>query len=139
MGHPAVENVTPFAYEPVFVADEDGRPLLVALVKATLDIGAAGLALAERQEPPAFAGVPCGDPATSSWKYEPEGGLAKPATDVVLVGSAVAPRRGTTELLVALQVGTLRKGVRVVGDRVFFKSVGSVAMTKPVPFEAIPL
>lgn len=139
MGHPAVENATPFAYEPVFVADEEGRPLLVALVKGTWDITPAGLVLAETQEPPAFAGVPNGDPETSSWRYEPEGGLLKPATDVVLVGTAAARKRGTTELLVALQVGPLRKGVRVVGDRVFFKSVGSVGMTRPVPFETMPL
>jgi hypothetical protein len=139
MGHPAVENATPFAYEPVFVADEEGRPLLVALVKGTFDVGPAGLAVAATQEPPAFAGVPLGDPESSSWRYEPEGGLLKPATDVVLVGTAVAPAPGTTEMLVALQVGPLRKGVRIVGDRIFFKSLGSVGMTKPVPLETVPL
>jgi hypothetical protein len=55
------------------------------------------------------------------------------------VGSAVAPRPGTAEVLVALQVGPLRKGVRVVGDRAFFKTVGGVGMTKPMPFERVPL
>ncbi|HYD41573.1 MAG TPA: DUF2169 domain-containing protein [Anaeromyxobacter sp.] len=139
MGHPAVENATPFAFEPVFVADEEGRPLLVPLVKATYDIAATGLTLAEEQQPPLFEGEPNGDPEVASWRYEPEGTLPKPATDVVLVGSAVAPRAGTTELMVALQVGPLRKGVRVLGDRVFFRSVGGVGMSRPAAFEEIPL
>lgn len=139
MGHPAVENGTPFAYEPVFVADEEGRPLLVAVVKGTWDLVPGGLALAEQQEPVLLAGLPWGDPATSSWRHEPEGGWLKPATDVVLVGSAVAPGPGTREMLVAIQVGPVKKGVRVVGDRVFFKSLLSVGMSDPVPFESVPL
>jgi hypothetical protein len=36
-------------------------------------------------------------------------------------------------------VGPLKKGVRVVGDRAFFKTLGGVGMTKPVPLERIPL
>lgn len=139
MGHPAVENATPFAFEPVFVADEEMRPLLVPLVKATYDVGAAGLTLATEQVPPILEGVPNGDPEVASWRYEPEGSLPKVATDVVLVGSAVAPRAGTTELMVALQVGPLRKGVRVIGDRVFFRSIGGVGMSRPAEFDRIPL
>jgi hypothetical protein len=139
LGHPAVENATPFAYEPVFVADEEGRPLLVAVVKGTWDIVPGGLALAGAQAPVALAGVPRGDPETSSWRYEPEGGWLKPATDVVLVGTAVAPKVGTREMLVAFQAGALRKGVRVVGDRVYFKSLLSVGISDPVPFERMPL
>jgi hypothetical protein len=139
VGHPAVDNTSPFAFEPLFVADEEGRPLLVPLVKGTWDLGEAGITLAAEQPSPVLAGLPWGEPEISSYRYEPECGWPKPATDVVLVGSAVAPRPGTTELLVALQVGPLKKGVRVVGDRAFFKSVGSVGMTRAVPFERIPL
>lgn len=139
MGHPAVENRTPFAFEPVFVADEDGRPLLVPTVKGTWELTAGGPTLAEEQVPPVLEGQPWGDPATSSWRLEPEGTLPKPATDVVLLGSAVAPRAGTAEVLVAFQVGPLKKGVRVVGDRAFFRAIGGVGMTKAAPFERIPL
>ncbi len=139
MGHPAIDNQTPFAFEPVFIADEEGRPLLVPVVKGTWAVGPAGLSLLAEQPAVLLEGEAHGDPATSSWRYEPEGTLPRPATDVVLVGSAVAPKPGTTEMLVALQVGAVKKGVRVVGDRAFFKSVGSVGMTKPVPFERVPL
>ncbi len=139
MGHPATENLTPFVFEPVFVADEEGRPLLVAVVKATYALSPDGLTLAQEQEPPLLAGDCYGEPETASYRYEPEGGLAKPATDVVLVGSAAAPRANTTELLVAFQVGPLKKGLKVVGERAFFKTLTDVGMTKPVPFEKIPL
>jgi hypothetical protein len=139
VGHPSVENATPYAFEPVFVADEEGRPLLVPVVKGTWDLSEAGITLAAEQAPVTLEGEPFGDPETSSYRYEPEGLLPKPATDVVLVGSAVAPKPGTTELMVALQVGSLKKGVRVLGDRAFFKSMGGVGMTKPAPFERIPL
>jgi hypothetical protein len=139
MGHPTVENGAPFAFEPIFLADEEGRPLFVPTVKATWELAARGLVLAAEQVPPVLAGEPRGDPATTSWRLEPEGTLPKPATDVVLLGSAVAPKPATTEMLVALQVGPLRKGVRIVGDRAFFKAVGGVGMTRPAPFERIPL
>src|SRR5262249_8119313 len=95
--------------------------------------------LAEEQIPVNPAGEAYGDPAESSYRYEPECAFAKPATDVVLVGSAVAPKPGTTEMVVAFQVGSLKKGVRVLGDRVFYKSVGSGGRRKPVPFARIPL
>jgi hypothetical protein len=139
MGHPEVENETPFTFEPLFLAEEEGRPLLVPVLKATYDIKATGLALAEDQLPLNLAGEPYGKPGESSYRYEPECAWPKLATDVVLVGSAVAPRPGTTEMVVGFQVGRLQKAVRVLGDRAFYKSLGSVEMTKPVPFERVPL
>src|SRR5437016_2718537 len=100
MGQADVQNGTPFAFEALFLADEEGRPLLVPVVKATYEIAARGLTLAEEQIPLNPAGDAYGDPAESSYRYEPECAFVKPATDVVLVGSACAPRSGTTEMLV---------------------------------------
>jgi len=92
MGHPSAENGTPFAFEPLFLADEEGRPLLVPLVKATYDITPGGMVLAAQQVPPCLAGEPYGDLETSSYRCEPECGFTKPATDVALVGAPA--RRG---------------------------------------------
>jgi len=139
MGHPAIENATPFWVEPLFLADEEGRSLLVPLVKATYEVTAKGTVLASEQIPVKPEGEPWGEPGKSSFRYEAEGTLPKPATDVGLVGSAVAPRGGTTEMLVTLQVGPLKKAVRLLGDRTFFKTVGGVGLTKPATFERIPL
>jgi hypothetical protein len=139
VGHPAIDNGTPFAVEPLFLADEEGRPIVVPVVKATYAIGPRGASLAEAQEPVKPEGEPWGDPAESSYRYEPECAFAKPATDVVLVGSAVAPKPGTAELLVAFQVGPVKKGVRVLGDRAFYKAAGGIGVTRPIPFERVPL
>lgn len=140
MGHPTIENLTPFTFEPLFLADEEMRPLLVPVVKATFEISPHGkLTPAEEQEPLQMAGKRWDDSDESSDRYEPEAAFFKPATDVVLVGHAHALERNTRELLVALKVGALQKGVKVIGDRVWFKSMGSIAMTKPAPFERIPL
>lgn len=138
MGHPAIDNGTPFAVEPVFTSDEEGRPLLVPVVKATYRIGADEvLALAEEQAPVLVGGEQYGKPEESSYKYEPESVPLKPATDVALLGHAHGG--GAPEVMVALQVGPLRKMVRVVGDRVWFKSMGSVGISKPRPVDQVPL
>ncbi|HSP78881.1 MAG TPA: DUF2169 domain-containing protein [Myxococcaceae bacterium] len=139
MGHPSTENETPLVLEPLYLADEEMQPLLVLVVKATYAIGRDGLTLAEEQEPVNVAGEYWGEPESSSYRYEPECAFFKPATDVVLVGHAHAPAPDTRELLVALQVGPVRKGVKVVGDRTWYRSMGSISATRPQPFERMPL
>jgi len=139
MGHPAVENGTPFIVEPVFLTDEDAKPLLVVTVKATYEFadGPGELAVAPKQAPVALAGEYWGPPEESSYKYEPEATRLKLATDVALVGHAHG--RGATDVIAGLQVGQIRKVLRVVGDRVWFKSLGSVGMTKPKKIDTVPL
>lgn len=139
MGQPELENQTAFACEPLFLSDEENRALLVPVIKATYDITAVGLSLAETQVPVNLAGEMYGDRTKTSYRYEPECAFIKLATDAVLVGTAVAPRSGTREMLVAFQVGPLKKGVRVLGDRVFVRTVTGVGMTRPVSFERVPL
>ncbi|WP_426755746.1 DUF2169 family type VI secretion system accessory protein [Myxococcus sp. Y35] len=139
MGHPTVENETPFAFDMMGLADEDGRPLLLLVVKATYAIGATGLMLADTQVPVTWRGESWGRPGESSDKYEPESAFIKLATDVALIGHAYPPQKGATEVLVALQVGPLKKAVRVLGERTWFKSMGRVAPTRPLPIETIPL
>ncbi|HYH94979.1 DUF2169 domain-containing protein, partial [Hyalangium sp.] len=43
------------------------------------------------------------------------------------------------ELLVSLRVGPVEKSVRVMGDRVWTKGLGFTSMTRPEPFERMPL
>ncbi len=141
MGHPEVENRTPFAFEALYLVDEELRPLVVPLVKATFGIGADGrCARAEAQIPPNLDGECWGDdPETSSYRYEPEVAFVKPATDVVLIGHAYAAQANTTEMRVGLRVGELSKQALIVGDRVWFRTAGVVSATKPRPFEKMPL
>lgn len=141
MGHPEVDNRTPYAFQALYLADEEFRPLVVPLVKATFTIAADGRCRrADEQLPPNLEGECWGDdPETSSYKYEPEVAFVKPATDVVLIGHAYAPDAQTTEMRVGLRVGALSKQLLVTGDRVWFRTAGIVSATKPRPFEKMPL
>src|SRR5688572_23592935 len=106
MGHPAAENRTPFAFAPLFLADEETRPLLTVVIKGTFVIGQDGRCQrADEQLPLNTGGELWGEPETSSYRYEPEVAFFKPATDVVLIGHAWAPRAGTTEGNVGVKVG----------------------------------
>jgi hypothetical protein len=122
------------------VADEEGRPIVAPLVKATFDILPGGaLDLAEEQIAIDFAGAHHGEPGQSSLRFEPEVAFVKPATDVVLIGHAHAPARHAVAVDVALQVGPLARALRVSGDRVWAKRFFGSAPTDPAPFEKIPL
>ncbi|ATB41507.1 hypothetical protein CYFUS_006973 [Cystobacter fuscus] len=135
----AINNQTPFAVEPLALADEELRPLVVVVVKATYLLEKDGLKLADTPVPVSLTGETWGEPGQSSYRYEPETAFTKLATDVVLNGHAYAPARNTTELEVEVRVGPLRKVVRVVGDRVWVRSLGQVSMTRPLSFEKLPL
>ncbi|WP_437669517.1 DUF2169 family type VI secretion system accessory protein [Sorangium sp. So ce131] len=141
MGHPAIDNTTPFAFEPLFLADEEGRPLLVVLVQATFVLHPVrGLERAEQQVPPSLTGELWGpDASTSSYKIEPVFAFLKPATDVVLIGHAQAPRHAVPELQVVFRVGPVKKAVRVLGDRAWVRGAGALVPSRPRPLDRIPL
>lgn len=142
VGHPLVDSQSPFAFAPLFLTDEEMRSLFVPLVKATFKIRTdeSDLVLAEEQVAVAMAGEFWGDPETSGYKYEPEVAIEKLATDVVLIGSAHAPKPGVTEVDVGFRVGPLKKVARVFGDRVWRKTLGVARMSKPEPIDKpIPL
>lgn len=140
MGHPSIRNNTPFAFEPLFLFDEDGRALMSAISKATYIFDEKNrLSLSKAQASVNWEGEYRGDPDCSSYRYEPETAFFKPATDVVLIGSACAHRSRTTEIDVGFQVGNIKKAIRVIGDRIWEKSMGIVTMTDPEPFEKMPL
>jgi len=136
---PEITNSTPFRYEQVWVADEQGAHVLVSIVKATYEIQGQRLAVAAEQAPLDLLGTFWGDPAQSSYKYEPETAFTKLATDVVLIGHARPPTVGATTADVGLKVGSLQKIARVFGDRYWVKSGGSIVASKPQPIERMPL
>jgi len=140
MGHPQIENRTPFAFAPLFVADEDGRPVIATLVKATFDVSPRGdVTVAEAQEPVNFAGKHYGEPGKSSVRIDPEVAFVKTATDCVLLGHATATRP-TTQMDVGFGVGQLYKVARVTGDRWWVDGpMGGLVMSSPELIEKIPL
>jgi len=140
VGHPAIENLTPFAFDLLFVSDESGRPILAPVAKATYEIRQGGvIAPAEKQMPLNLGGEFATKNPESSYKYEPETAFFKPATDVILIGHAVAPRRAASSVTVNLAVGPVAKSVRVFGDRVWQSTFGGTYISDPEPFETVPL
>jgi hypothetical protein len=140
MGHAEIENKTPFAFEVMHLLDEEARPIVTALVKGTFQIDRGYCTVAEKQIPVNTGGECNGeDPATSSYKYEPEVAFFKGATDVVLIGHAYAPRSGTTQMLTTLQVGPVAKQVNVFGDRGWYAAGGQIGASRPNAFEKMPL
>jgi hypothetical protein len=141
MGHPAIDNQTGFAFEPLSLLDEEARPLVVPLIKGTFSIVPDGrCTVAAEQVPICLDGETFGDdPEVSSYKYEPEVSFFKPATDVILNGHAYPPKAGATEVMVGFRVGPMQKQARVSGDRVWFRVAGQVSATRPLKFDRIQL
>lgn len=146
MTYQGLKNHTAFTAEPLLLADEQGRDVLVVLVKCTYHIQAQGkLVLAETQTPLCLAGEYWGEPGLSSLKYAPECAFNKTATDVALIAHAYAPKgTAVTALEVSLRVGPLYKTVRVIGDRLWHKSFmgmlgNSWEMSPPQTFTTMPL
>jgi hypothetical protein len=125
----------------IFAApNPDGVDSLYTIIKGTYALNrldASGFpAVAEEQVPPVLADEYHGDPIKSSVRVASDLSLVKPATDVLLIGTAYAPNgRATTWMDVSLTAGPLRKFVRVFGDR-FWRSGDP---TRPQPFERMPL
>jgi hypothetical protein len=77
-----------------------------------------------------------GDPDWSTVQYESELAPAKKATDVVVIGSAHAPRgEPVHEMVAGVRVGEHRKLLRIIGDRRCHWREGDVPVfSEPEPF-----
>jgi hypothetical protein len=134
-----VDNQTPFAAALSVFPDADGVETAYLVVKATYTLTAAEPVLAERQAALLAADVYWGDPAASSLRAAGEFALAKPATDVLLSGRAVAPGPDTRVADVRLRVGPVSQTVRVFGERRWSRSGGRWRPGPPAPWERMPL
>ncbi len=133
-------NRTPHAVALIPFSDVEGHNRAGVVIKGTWAVApGAEPALADEQQPVLRCDLRNGDAPQASLRYAADLGWPKPATDVALVGHAYAPRARSTEVDVGLTVGRVRKVVRVVGDRAWYRSIASWQITKPRPFEKIPL
>ncbi len=140
MAQAQITNHTACEVETLFANDEDFRPLVTPIIKATFDIFPEGrLKFAEQQIPVNLAGEYLGDPETSSYIYEPECAFTKPATDVIVIGDAVSGSGPVTHLLVEIRVGGLYKKLGVIGERYWLKRPLGYAISEITPFESMPL
>lgn len=135
-----IDNRTTFTALPLFVADEDGRPLVAVVAAAAWSIAADGrLSLLPEQPAIELAGTWWGEPGTSSPRIASEAVFIKPATDIVVHGHAYAAKRDTTVSEVAISVGPVATIFRVSGERMWQKSFFGQRIADPAAFERVPL
>jgi hypothetical protein len=134
-----IANHTPFSASLSVFPDLEGVESAYAVVKATFEMDSSGLTLSRQHLSLLGADVFWGDPVKTSLRAAGEFGLPKPSTDILLTGSAVAPRPGTQVMDVSLRVGPVVKRVRVFGERRWYRAHASWKISEPAPFERMPL
>ncbi|QBE66541.1 DUF2169 family type VI secretion system accessory protein [Pseudoduganella lutea] len=121
--------------------DAAGREHLVVVAKATWSIPASGQRPRPQiPQPLVQSDIYAGDPGQSAMLYGADFARFKPRCDILFNASAHAPDgEPVPEIVVAWQVGAVRKGLRVLGPRVWRSHIGILTMSKPEPFTTLPL
>lgn len=133
-----IENRTPFAAATQVILDADGQEVVVAAFSASFsgEVGVEGLTAADDQVPVTFGDVPFGEPGLSSTRYESDIVPGKPSAEIVVNGTAHAPRgEPVAEMTVGVLCGPVRKVLQVTGDRIF----DAGAFSRPHPFTTMPI
>lgn len=136
-----LENRTPFSAERAWVRDQRGAEVWLVAVKGTFLINSDGrLSLAEKQEKVYLSPIFRGPPEGYSLDYDSDLHHMKNCTDVLLKGHAWAPGgKPASKFDVSLKLGPVNKVVRIMGDRIWKKSIVGLKMTKPLSFIKMPV
>ncbi|AKT40745.1 DUF2169 family type VI secretion system accessory protein [Chondromyces crocatus] len=142
----SLSNGTPYAALAAPFVSPDGREVVVTLVKGTFAVRAQGrVVLADEQAPVRVADVlhapiseadpPLpGAPTESSIRYPSDLSPGKRGGDLVIVGEAIASKP-VSFVDVMVQVREQRAPLRVHGERVYYRSLGRIAVGPAAPFE----
>jgi hypothetical protein len=127
------------AFEISVGQDDQGQPIFAVLLKRTYDIRANQAAVRAEQDNPLVQTdvyYDDGDPRHATVKYESDMVPYKLATDVVVVGKAHSSTgKPATQLDAAVEIGGIRKVIRVIGDRkCIYRKNRLPGFTDPVPF-----
>ena len=136
-----IRNRTPLAAALHITLDKRAAEHLVLCVKGTWTLSEGARARFAEQQADILPADECvGEPGLSSVRYEADMGAAKLATDCALVGSAIAPKRGTREMEVFFRVGPVQQKAKVVGERRWTGGVlGAWIASGAEAFERVPL
>ncbi len=134
-------NHTPFPALAFEGRDRDDRAWHVLALRMTLSLGASGPRLAKAQRPLVLADAHHGDPAATSLVDESDLCPTRPATDVLLRGTAWAPGGAETPSWeVSVRAGSAYRRARVMGPRWWERAGGDAwRLTEPLPCTAVPL
>lgn len=122
--------------------DKAGREYLVVAVKGTfaLPLDGSDPQLAEEQLPLIEADQFTGEPGFSATLYESDYAPVKPRCDVLLNATAFAPGgQPTTGMEAGFKVSTITKVIKVVGNRFWYVGGGGIGITRPQPFQQMPI
>lgn len=130
-----LKNNTSFNTGFALFPDANGIDHLYIMAKATFLIGDQWT-FAEQQFPLYQGDEYWGEPGESSLKNLDEHHIGKPATDILMYGLACSPgQRPVRQMDVGLEVGVLRKAIRVFGDRYW----QNYQISQPQPFVNMPI
>lgn len=137
----ALSNKTPYAAERNWIRDKQGVHWWLVAVRATFTVAPDGrLALADEQLPPVLAPEHHGEPGKSSLRFDSDLLATKPTTDVIVVGSAHAPRgKPATSVPVVLRFDRVEKQLVVHGERAYYEGVAGLTTSAPRPFTTRPI
>jgi hypothetical protein len=134
-----IRNGSPFVAGIALLPNADGIDTLYLAVKGTFTLEAVPR-VADEQTPIVAAPKHVDDPESSGVTHAPDLGLSKPSTDVLVVGSAIAPGgRPTRRVDVSVTVGPVQAAALVQGDRVWEDAVVGYRASPPNAFTDIPL
>ncbi len=134
-----VDNRTPFTATLAVFADVGGVETAYLAVKAAFQITPDGLLPTTRPVPLLPGDVYWGDPALTGLRAAGELTLSKPATDVVVLGSAVAHGEGVRAMPLSLRVGPVASRLLVFGPRRWQKQGLQWKPSDPEVFHRVPL
>jgi len=137
-----LRNNTPFTCQQLPLLDKKGANILRIVLKAGYGFTRDGqLQIAENQPEVVMEDKYWGEPGQSSVRYESDITLDKPQTDLVINGSAHAPRgQAVHEMNVNVYYqGQILKALRVFGDRVWKRGPLCWRKTTPRPFVKMPI
>lgn len=135
-----IQNNTPHPAVWLPCVGPQGHESVLLVVKATFAFDEAGqLTPAREQLPIQQEDSYRGEPATTSPLWEADVALAKEGADVILLGHARSSPDTPEQVDVALRVGKVQKSVRVFGARRWESTTFGSRISRPLPFEKIPL
>jgi hypothetical protein len=134
-----VVNNTPFKAALSVFPDPAGVETAYITIKATFAIGDGEPVLADKQVPLMAMDTFWGDATATSLRAAGDIALPRPATDILLVGSAIAPSPDTRVADVRVRVGPVSKTLRVFGDRVWQDGLGGLRPSLPQVWTQMPL
>lgn len=132
---------TPYAVGHAWGRNQDGVHEWIVAVRATFDLKSNGkVLLADEQPAPVLVPEYNGEDGLSSLRCEADVVSGKPATDVILNGTAYAPQgKPAREFEVGMQVDGVQKRLRVIGERIWVRGPAGLSPSATVPVAELPI